>query len=168
MNIYKQLHHSVHQSWVTRSTRSRSAATIVQKVNQGYGMNMPIQPLSSVHLMLSRQHYENHREIPATGLPLSSFGPVQVPYTETQSRRFREVHREAQTSFHSYAFAWAPVYLLTVCPISPHFVALVFRFTFKFLLLTFCTCDISLQKHCAITFLLYPCIFDQLRYPIPL
>ena len=47
--------------------------------------------------------------LPATGVPLSSFWQIQVPYTKSQFQRLREkVHWAVQMQFHSHPFVQPP------------------------------------------------------------
>ena len=53
----------------------------------------------------------NYFLLPATGIPLSSLWQVQLPYTNSQFRRFRELHWAVRIRFHFYPSAPPPVYL---------------------------------------------------------
>ena len=87
------------------------------------------------------------------------------PLHEIAISAFRVVHWAVQIRFHSNIFPQPPVYLSSVCPLSPYFLALAFPSLLSFLLLLSCTRQTSLRT---VPFLglINPSIFFRLFYPM--
>ena len=115
----------------------------------------------------TRAHVRSHvLFLPTTGISLSSFGQVQVPYTKSQFHLFRVVHCGRADTFSFQHLPSTPGIPLSASPFSPYFLALAFPFFYSFFWLCLVPAKL-LYRQC----LFFPpplnaSMFSRLRYPI--